>query len=798
MADKPVAAVAPDGTPITLPASKVSELKASGGRVMSAQEAAVTQDEIKFDMEHSALQHPLRAIEDVYGAAATSTWRGLTGGLSDVALVKGAGLLGGESGADAVRSRLNDYRRAHPLMSAADELGGFTAATIATGGGAAAETALGRVGMSALRGGAELSLYEAGKAASDSVLANEDLSAQKIVAGFGHGALLGAAGGALFGGLGEAFAGVRGARAAAAAETRAAGREIAEATEGGGGGTLARKAQQIADEHTIKAFGGSANDVRLLQKNVRGGYQRVAQDIRADFEASTGKTIGSAPSREALHDWAAARKVEVAEKNASLLKSLDESGVGIAPSAERFAQRVQSEVLDKYMVRNAAGQLTAAPGAKKIVGAVEDFLGEVRGATGGKAPTFEQWHEWRQNLDRLAKFEKVNSSPAEAALQRMRGIMENELETAGEAAAKQVGGSFQAEYQANKALYQSLSKAEEMSARGVGKALNANAFGLTSRIAGIVGGAAGSVLGGPLGGLVGGGASALAGKLVQDRGDVMAADLLSRIAGAMGARRIAARAEARMSADLAALVGKPANDVAPRLGPPARVSKPTPMGVTLTGNARKDYQRVSSEAAKAVANPGKTTERLSASMGDLPTQAPKAAQAIITTTLRGASFLASKIPPSRRDPYTLQPQFQDEGRVSDAEAAKFMRYAHAVDDPLIVLREAKKGTLTREHVEAVKEVYPDLYQEMRVSVMKTMLDTNKEASYSKRIQFGILLDIPTDRTLAPDFMQAIQSSFPSAGEGGAESPPPTLSRPIQVASALETATQTATSEGLEK
>ena len=60
------------------------------------------------------------------------------------------------------------------------------------------------------------------------------------------------------------------------------------------------------------------------------------------------------------------------------------------------------------------------------------------------------------------------------------------------------------------------------------------------------------------------------------------------------------------------------------------------------------------------------------------------------------------------------------------------------------------------------------------------------------------LDIPTDRTLAPDFKQAIQATY-SGGEQGessnAESPPP-LTRPLKIASQEATSLQTAMKEGL--
>lgn len=208
---------------------------------------------------------------------------------------------------------------------------------------------------------------------------------------------------------------------------------------------------------------------------------------------------------------------------------------------------------------------------------------------------------------------------------------------------------------------------------------------------------------------------------------------------------------------------------------------------------RAQYQRRAEALTRLQANPQMVADRVGDAIGPYAQVAPKVSAGATATVMAGLAFLASKLPPSRQDPYSLQPQTQTKSRASDAEVARFMRYAQAVDDPLIVLKEAKKGTLTRDHVEAVKEVYPRLYEEMRGEVLRTVVDSRSPLPYSARIQLGILLDIPTDKTLSPDFLTAIQATFSSDEKAGAESPPPTLSRDVNVAGDLQTATQQAVS-----
>lgn len=209
------------------------------------------------------------------------------------------------------------------------------------------------------------------------------------------------------------------------------------------------------------------------------------------------------------------------------------------------------------------------------------------------------------------------------------------------------------------------------------------------------------------------------------------------------------------------------------------------------GSARTqtEYERRANQVNRLRSDPTALANRVGDALGGVSSSAPKVQAAATVTAIRGMEFLSDKLPKGREDAYSAQPHLE-RPRVSDAEAARFKRYLAAADDPTIVFDEAKKGTLTREHVEAVKAIYPSLYDEMRVQIMESLATSKKKLSYTRRIQLGILLDLPTDKTLSPEFLSAIQGTY-TQGAGEAESPPPALSRPINVAGSLETATQAA-------
>lgn len=728
-----------------------------------------------------------------YGAA--RGFGGMFGAPVDDILLSGASTQGFESEEDpfhgrvdrrkdaTLRERLQAYEELHPLASTVGELGGMAAGAYLGGGlvggvGGAAEALAGRGALGAVaRGASEGAIYNAAKKANDLAIADEDLTAEKLVSAAGHGALIGGAAGGLLHFGTDALRGLR-----PSGETAPATRAVTAREAESEGGSVGNWLQKQADVKTIKSLGGSAGDLRTLERNVPGGFQRVAQDIRADIEAATGKSIGL-HSRESLHEYATARVDELGEHLGGMLKKLDKSKAGIAPDVSRFAREVEKRVIAPNVIQQMDGTVIPAPGRGDVVGAAQKWLGEVKAAFGEAPPTFEAWQKARVALDKQIRFEAARVSPAQDALREIRGIMEKELEAAGEAAAQGMGSTFQAEYQAAKQLYQSLLKARDLTERGVSRALANNSVGVRALGAGLTG----MLAGGPLAGA----AMGFAGKVIQDRGDMLAADLLSRASGIAGVRRLAARTEHAMARDVSSLT-RAANDNAPSkaaFAPPSRSL--SPFGVSLTGNARKDFDKVQKAVTDAQANPGRTADRLGQRLASVSQGAPAAVtSSAIATWMRGASFLASKLPPSRLDQFSLQPHLQ-RPRASDAEISQFMRFAHAVDNPLIVLREAKSGTLTRDHVEAVKTVYPRLYEEMRGEVMRSLVESKSPLPYSRRIQLGILLDLPTDKTLSPEFLTAIQATYTSAEQAGAESPPPTLSRPIEVAGAQQTAMQQA-------
>lgn len=202
---------------------------------------------------------------------------------------------------------------------------------------------------------------------------------------------------------------------------------------------------------------------------------------------------------------------------------------------------------------------------------------------------------------------------------------------------------------------------------------------------------------------------------------------------------------------------------------------------------RENYYAEANDIRMSAARPGALTERIAENLAPYAGSAPKAVAAASATAVRGVMFLASKLPPSGIDPTSLTPQLEKPDRMtSDIAITKWMKYKRAVDNPLSVLADAKSGKLTPEAVEAVKFVYPKIYEQLCDTVIRATVDAKRPLTYQESIRVGILLDRPTDWSMTPGAQKVIQSTYALP-----QQPPNRVSsggKKINLASTYETTT----------
>ncbi len=188
-------------------------------------------------------------------------------------------------------------------------------------------------------------------------------------------------------------------------------------------------------------------------------------------------------------------------------------------------------------------------------------------------------------------------------------------------------------------------------------------------------------------------------------------------------------------------------------------------------NKKEAFKNVKKNLENLALNPDLLPDRLAKSTIRIAHAAPAIANSTNEALVRGVEFLQSKVPKENASGGVFKREFEP----SSMQLAKFERYLQAVEHPLSVLEDLERGTISREHIEAIKAVYPAIYGHLQQTVLDSISEQEKgdeksDLSYTKRVELGILLDIPTDESLQPAFIATMQANFtaPAGVEGSAQ------------------------------
>jgi hypothetical protein len=135
--------------------------------------------------------------------------------------------------------------------------------------------------------------------------------------------------------------------------------------------------------------------------------------------------------------------------------------------------------------------------------------------------------------------------------------------------------------------------------------------------------------------------------------------------------------------------------------------------------------------------------------------APQLANDLRLSTMNALSFLASKAPRRSLAAPGLKPL---DPPVTDVR--RFERYVDAVNNPTKLLEDAAHGALTSEAVEAVKTVYPKIYETIQAQIAER-LDRATNLSYQRRMQLSSLLGQDMTGTKNPRMGVMAQSIYGS-------------------------------------
>lgn len=612
----------------------------------------------------------------------------------------------------------------------------------AASGGAARGIAA-RAARGAAGGAVEGALSETANLAADAALHDTELSGQQIASAIGISALFGA-------GLGGA----------ADAAVEAVSRGTRSVTQRFlRGRTMLQAAEEVVSESAFAA--GKPLQRHINQAARHGGAAGVGEVLVRRGIVDTADTVDDIlrKSRESLDE---------------LYGQLDdvvrraESAADVRPDMPKLRQQVQSVVDD---LQNSPTVKTRRL-AKSLRSEVAPLLDEL-----GDDATMRQLLDWRRSFDAENRrmFAKGEVNPLEAEYGKLRRIVEDEVESSiGRAA---VPDDLRASYLAVKKDIGAVSIMEDMASKTVAK----EAAG-SSRL--------GDIISSPLEtGRKVAGAAILAGSLATGNFDAEHVGLAAlvfasgkfqqfmrerrhQITAGLGKRALQTLGPAEGKFALAKAAQDFERSTADKLfrwvtETAPKVRSATRMAVIST----KTFREKSQEITKVTSDPEAMASRLADNTASMVRIDQGVATQVQATAVRGAQYLRANMPPASIPSVDMLGQtIDDVDMVPDHQRMAWLEQYSIIEDPSAVISELENGTLTAAQVDALKAVYPAIYEQLVNTVMRAVASTDKPISYEKKLQLGILLGVPTMDALRPESIQSLQGSFAAQQQNAGPSP----------------------------
>jgi hypothetical protein len=218
-----------------------------------------------------------------------------------------------------------------------------------------------------------------------------------------------------------------------------------------------------------------------------------------------------------------------------------------------------------------------------------------------------------------------------------------------------------------------------------------------------------------------------------------------------GIQDIAAKAGLRIDGAVQSFIGNFKQKVQPLAS--RTLPKPKEIGIgrkvatkaglaAMSADKREEHlDEVRKRAAMLAASPAALAEALADMTYDVDSAAPGVAGSMQQITQRGAAYLAAKAPKAYVQPWSGRPPV-----VSRVEKSAYARRVEAVVHPIETLEQRlADGTLTSEHVEALKEVWPEIHEGVRSSIGQAVVQAQVDGvpiSARDRTVLGRLFEVP--------------------------------------------------------
>ena len=113
----------------------------------------------------------------------------------------------------------------------------------------------------------------------------------------------------------------------------------------------------------------------------------------------------------------------------------------------------------------------------------------------------------------------------------------------------------------------------------------------------------------------------------------------------------------------------------------------------------------------------------------------------------------------------LQPTLIVNRPPNTRDLMSWYRRVNAVDDPFWLLEEMKRGRVTKETVETVKHVYPNLFDQIEAAAQKAISTSTSPIDRKKMLTMSTIMGMSMGATTNPDFIKFTQSIHDEFGNG---------------------------------
>lgn len=314
------------------------------------------------------------------------------------------------------------------------------------------------------------------------------------------------------------------------------------------------------------------------------------------------------------------------------------------------------------------------------------------------------------------------------------------------------------------ARYGNLSQLLPAAVDAAEKGISLNDLNPMTYASGGIGAFIGGFFGGGLGSVLGAAGGAGIREISRRYGDQWAAVLLNGQAGKLAAEMILKEGAATEYAKIGQILkdlAKPNAKAVARGGTISAIMRITGEDAKSTAWDRKAkmIEKFNEKHAMLAGSPVKqqtTIQRLVD--GLILGGAPKIGEAVSFKMQEMMEYVNQIMPrpPSPNNPFAKNVTWIP----SDYEIAAFERKMSVLDNPYSVLEEWRNGTLTRDHMEALEAVFPEVLNGIRKRIQEAVANGEVEPlPYQERAKISLLMGIPLDPSLSMQSVKYYQESF---------------------------------------